>query len=231
MISILIPTLNEARVIERTLLALAPATRRGDAEVIVADGGSTDGTARIAARYAQVVRCPRGRGRQLNEAARHAAGAVLFFVHADMQVPDGALAAISEQLSRGFDGGGFANEFDTHDRKIKRLGRIMNLRLFANREQSDRGIFYGDNGIFVKADVFAELGGFRDIPIMEDYDFSIRMRRRFKVQQIKRPKLIVSARRHVESGFIKTRMQWIVIRRLYQLGVSPHLLARWYGFK
>ncbi len=89
-------------------------------------------------------------------------------------------------------------------------------------------IFFGDNGIFVKRTVFEALGGFKTIPIMEDYDFSKRLQEQFSVVRIGAPRLVVSPRRHVEAGFIKTRMQWILIKRLYQVGVSPHVLARWY---
>lgn len=104
----------------------------------------------------------------------------------------------------------------------------MNFRLFRIREQPDRCIFYGDNGIFVKKDAFDKLGGFKEIPIMEDYDFSIRMKKYFKVRQIKFPKLIVSSRRHLDAGFFKTRIQWILIKKLYLLSISPNSLARWY---
>ncbi len=229
MISIIIPTYNESSSIENTLLQLNKLSCKSQKEIIVADGGSTDTTIEIAGKYAKVIHCEKGKAKQLNEGAKHAKGSILFFVHADMFVPDGALTAICNQLKDGFDGGGFANEFDSHNKKIKQLGIILNFRFFRNREQSDRCIFYGDNGIFVKKDVFEILDGFKEIPIMEDYDFSIRMKKQFKVKQIKFPKLIVSARRHIETGFFKTRMQWILIKKLYLTGVSPHLLAKWYA--
>ena len=104
----------------------------------------------------------------------------------------------------------------------------MNGRFFDRREQSDKGIFYGDNGIFVKKKVFEQLKGFKEIPIMEDYDFSKRMRSGFKVKKITNTVITVSSRRHVKEGFIKTRFQWIMIRMLFSLGVSPFTLARWY---
>jgi len=85
-----------------------------------------------------------------------------------------------------------------------------------------------NNGIFAKRTVFETLGGFKAIPIMEDYDFSMRMHEQFRVVRVCEPKLVVSTRRHLKAGFIKTRMQWILIKRLYKLGVSPYALARWY---
>ncbi len=87
-------------------------------------------------------------------------------------------------LEEGFDGGGFANEFDAHNKKIKQLGTFLNLRFFRTREQSDRCIFYGDNGIFVKKAAFEKLGGFKEIPIMEDYDFSIRWKNILKLGKL-----------------------------------------------
>ena len=228
MISIIIPTYNEGMAIEKTLAQIKTISCREEKEIIVADGGSTDNTAEIASRYAKVLHSKKGKSNQLNDGAKHAKGKILFFVHADMFVPEGALEAICNQLQEGFDGGGFANEFDAHNKKIKLIGTILNFRLLNKKEQSDRGIFYGDNGIFVKKEVFKKLGGFKEIPIMEDYDFSVRMKKQFKVKQIKFPKLILSARRHVEAGFIKTRILWILIREFYKWGVSPFRLAKWY---
>lgn len=104
----------------------------------------------------------------------------------------------------------------------------MNLRI-TNKEQSDKGIFYGDNGIFVKKSVFDELNGFKDIPIMEDYDFSTRLLKSYKVTKIKEAKIIVDSRRHIKSGFFKTRFQWIIIRKLFKLGLSPEILVKFYN--
>lgn len=228
MISIIIPTYNESAAIEKTLRHLSELTCEEDKEIIIADGGSIDSTIEIGCRYATIVKSEKGKAKQLNAGAKQSTGDLLFFVHADMFVPEAAMAAILLQIKEGYDGGGFANRFDQHNDKIKLIGRILNLRI-VNREQSDSCIFYGDNGIFVKKKVFEELGGFTEIPIMEDYDFSIRMKNRFKVKQIKFPKLILSARRHVEAGFFKTRIQWILIRKLYKLGISPFKLAKWYA--
>lgn len=228
MISIIIPTYNESECIEKTLMHLNSIKCKVEKEIIVSDAGSTDGTAEIASKHAIVINSRKGKAVQLNTAAKMAKGTILFFVHADMFVPEGALTAICNQIEEGFSGGGFANVFDAHNEKIKRLGNLMNFRIFNKKEQSDRCIFYGDNGIFVTKEAFEMLGGFKEIPIMEDYDFSIRMKQLFKVKQIKEPKLILSARRHIKAGFFKTRLQWVLIKKLYLLGVSPYKLDKWY---
>jgi len=227
-ISVIIPTYNEAECIGQTLRMLLKLHCKSGYEVIVADGGSQDQTAAIASRYVSVIQSEKGRAKQMNAGANIANGTILFFAHADMTFSETTLQAICDTVNmEGIDGGGFANVFDHHNRRIKRLGRIMNLR-FRKKEQSDRHIFYGDNGIFVRKEAFEKLGGFKEIPIMEDYDFSMRMKSAFKVKLIKEPPLILSARRHLKTGFIKTRLQWILIKKLYLLGVSPVRLDRWY---
>ena len=228
MISIIILTYNEATCIQNTLENLKQLKCRVPVEMLLADGGSTDSTIEIAKKYARIVKSEKGKAKQMNAAAKVASGEVLFFVHADMIFHENTLEAICKQIEEGFDGGGFANVFDDFNPKIKSLGTIFNFRFLNNKEQSDRNIFYGDNGIFVKKETFEKLGGFKELPIMEDFDFSVRMRSRFKVRKIQEPKLIVSARRHIKAGFFKTRLQWIIIKKLYLLGVSPHLLAKWY---
>ncbi len=198
-------------------------------EILLADGGSTDRTISIAEeRGIQVIRCRKGKSCQMNEAAKKSKGSILFFVHADMKFANNILLSIQSQIEQGIDGGGFSNIFDTHNKKIKRIGNLMNFRLFDKREQSDKGIFYGDNGIFVRSKVFRELSGFKEIPIMEDYEFSIRLSRNYNIKKIENPKIVISSRRHIKSGFWKTRFQWVTIRLLYKWGISPFLLTKWY---
>jgi len=228
MISIIIPTLNEEIIIESTLNNLRMHTQNTPHEIIVSDGGSCDKTVAIAEKLALVVKSEKGKAIQLNEGAKRAAGDILFFVQADTTIPQGALDTIESKIyMKGYDGGGFSNVFSEYNKKIKTLGRVLNFKIFTNDHQGNL-IFFGDNGIFCKREVFDRLGGFNLIPIMEDYDFSKRMRDRFKVVRILDPKLIMSSRRFVKDGFVKTRLLWIIIKRLYQLGVSPHILAKLY---
>jgi rSAM/selenodomain-associated transferase 2 len=228
MISIIIPTLNEETVIKSTLENLILHTRNTQHEIIVSDGGSLDGTVKIAENFAIVVKSGKGKAIQLNEGAKKATGDILFFVQADTIIPEGALEAIKLRIyTQGYDGGGFSNIFSKYNKKIKTLGRILNFRIITNDHQKNL-IFFGDNGIFCKREVFNGLGGFKLIPIMEDYDFSKRMRDRFRTVRILDPKLIISPRRFVKNGFVRTRLQWIIIRRLYQLGISPYFLVKLY---
>ena len=228
MISVIIPTYNEEGRIEQAIASVFAYRHEAEIEIIVADGGSSDATVSLARANAKVVSTETGRAGQLNAAAEEAGGDIFFFLHAHVTLPSGALTRIDRAINaEGNDGGGFSNVFSEHNQKIKRLGRLLNLRLRDN-DHSGNTLFFGDNGIFVRREVFEALGGFKTMPIMEDYDFSKRMRERFEVVRISDPKLIVSPRRHVKAGFVRTRIQWILTRQLYQLGVSPDILARWY---
>ena len=231
MISAIIVAYNEEVLVEAIIKELKQQRFQGKYEIILADGGSQDNTIPLAKELdVRIVACPKGKAKQMNEAAKHAKGDILFFVHADMTFSDKTFSVIQQKIDEGYDGGGFSNEFDTNNKKIKQLGTWMNFRFFDRREQSDKGVFYGDNGIFVKKDVFEAVDGFKPIPIMEDYDFSVRMKKNnFQLIKIKDPKIIVSARRHIKAGFFKTRFQWVMIRKLYNCGVSPERLAKWYS--
>ena len=230
MISAIIVAHNEEAHIETVINELKKQQYSGSCEIILADGQSSDHTVALAKKNnIRSVSCRKGKAKQMNDAAKIAKGDILFFVHADMQLSEKTFSTIQQKIDQGFDGGGFSNRFNTHNRRIKKLGTLLNFRFFDRREQSDKGIFYGDNGIFVKREVFDALDGFKEIPIMEDYDFSKRANALYNFITIKHPQIILSARRHIKVGFLKTRFQWIIIRKLYQWGVSPEKLANWYG--
>ena len=230
MISAIIVAYNEEERINFIIEELQKQRFSGRYEIILADGNSTDKTVSLAEQKGiSIIHCRKGKACQMNDAAKAAQGDILFFVHADMELADTTFTAIQRQIDMGFDGGGFANAFDEYNDKIKNLGTWMNFRFLNKKEQSDKGLFYGDNGIFVTKNVIETLKGFKEIPIMEDYDFSRRLRKHFKVVKIKEPPIVISARRHVKAGFFKTRFQWIAIRKLYKWGVSPKRLAKWYS--
>lgn len=230
MISVIIVAYNEEKLIFSIISELQKQVFSGDYEIILADGGSSDRTITLAKQEGVIiVNCRKGRACQLNDASKIAKGDILFFVHADMKLTTNTFSAIQEKIDLGYEGGGFANIFDQHNEKIKNIGTWMNFRFLNKKEQSDKGIFYGDNGIFVKKSAFETLQGFKEIPIMEDYDFSYKLKQNYKIIKIKEPSITISARRHVKSGFLKTRFQWITIRKLYKWGISPKLLAKWYA--
>lgn len=229
MISIIIPTYNEESSIQTTLQSLFQHVDEAEVEVLVSDGESADRTVELAEKYVRVISGSRGRAKQLNRAAKHARGDIFFFLHADALLPAGALHQIERKVVvEGYAGGGFSNTFSSDNAKIKLLGRIMNFRI-RDDDHAGNTIFFGDNGIFAKRSIFEALNGFQDLPIMEDCDFSVRMMNRYRVVRILEPRLVVLPRRHLKAGFLKTRLQWILIKRLYQAGISPLALAHWYA--
>jgi rSAM/selenodomain-associated transferase 2 len=218
LISVIIPTLNEESTIEGLLRSLAAAGAR---EIIVADGGSTDRTEEMARPYATVIRCARGRAAQMNCGARHAAGDVLWFLHADTRIETGALKAIEGAMGDPLIvGGNFDIAFDGEDRAA---------RIFAwiNRQRYRFGIFYGDSGIFVRRSVFEEFGGYREWPILEDYELARRLWKRGRVAFL-RERIQVSDRRWRKGGLWATLWQWFWIQALYLAGVPPRKLAAMY---
>ncbi|MBI4467024.1 MAG: TIGR04283 family arsenosugar biosynthesis glycosyltransferase [Acidobacteria bacterium] len=223
MVSIIIPTYNE----ESTLEALLQQLRaQGAREILVADGSSTDATVSVARRYAGVVESPPNRGLQLNRAARQAGGDILLFLHADVRLPAGALAAVEWALSDPrVVGGSFSLEFTGDGFPGRVFTRINHWRRFF-------GIFYGDSGIFVRRAVFERLGGFREWPVLEDYEFARRLVKAGRTVCL-RERLAVSSRRwqgtNGRGGLLwRTMAAWFFIQTLFLLGVPAAWLARWY---
>lgn len=220
MISVIIPTLNE----EARLPALLADLRRERTahEIIVADGGSTDRTATTAKNAgARVVHAAAGRGHQLAAGATVATGDCLLFLHADARFPSGGLAAIARHLDAAPrpGGGAFAVTFDGTDG----FSRWVSATYAWWRRHG--GSFYGDAGIFVRADVYRALGGFRPMALMEDYDFVRRLRHHGRVCTIDAPPLIASSRRFMGRSPLAIVGGLIAIHLLYFAGVSPDRLA------
>lgn len=217
-VAVVIPTLDEADSIRQHL----PAVLIEADEVLVSDGGSTDDTVRVATDIgARVIRGARGRGPQMNLGARHTAASILLFLHADSQLPTGAIDAIRREIDDGKVGGGFTARFD-EDRWLYRLGSaVVNLRTQLTR------VPLGDQGQFVSRNAFDQLGGFRDWPILEDLEFMRRLKRLGPVTVIAGP-VVTSARRYVQGGVFRTIANNWLIWLLYLAGVSPHRLAQRY---
>ena len=220
-ISIIIPALNEAANLPQLLSQLAPLRQRG-AQLIIADGGSTDGAPERLAELAQWLPAPRGRARQMNAGAAPATGEVLWFVHADSQLPEQADALIAAALA---DGQHCWGRFD-----LRISGRPWLLKVVAqliNWRSRLTGIATGDQGIFVLRSTFESLGGFADLPLMEDVEFTSRLR------QISRPacireRLTTSGRRWESRGLWRTIFLMWRLRWAYWRGVPIEQIAKAY---
>ncbi|NQU71963.1 MAG: glycosyltransferase [Rhodospirillales bacterium] len=222
-VSVIIPTLNEHDNLTRLLTELGGEANETD-EIIVVDGGSTDGTIDIAEQAAcRLLTAPRGRGQQLARGANDATGEILFFLHADCRLPAGGLGEIRKRITADPDivGGNFRLLFDGDTK----FDRWLNGFYAWNRR---RGIYYGDSGIFVRRDAYQRLGGIKPIALMEDYDFVRRMERAGKTICIEHPPLVTSSRRFLGRRPPAIVLGWLKIHALYHLGVTPDRLARIY---
>ena len=217
-LSIIIPALDEAAGIVAALEALAPLRASGH-EVIVADGGSGDGTRELAAALAdRVVAAPRGRARQMNAGAGVAGGHALLFLHADTRLPANADRLIFHSLKK-HPWGRFDVAIDGRSPLLPVVAFFMNLRSRLT------GIATGDQAIFVRRDAFP---GFPEIALMEDVAFSKAMKRRTPPACL-RDKISTSGRRWERNGVARTVLLMWRLRLAYFLGASPDELARQYA--
>ncbi len=220
-ISIIIPVLNEAPTIAVCLDKLQPYRAQGH-EIIVIDGGSCDGTAEAARPLAdRVLVSPAGRARQMNHGAQAAQGDVLLFLHADTQLPDAACEAIFSALQTAARWGRF---------DVRLSGAAPGFRLIEfmmNRRSRMTRIATGDQAIFVTKDLFRAVGGFDDIPLMEDIALSRRLRKRAPAACL-RQRVVTSSRRWEENGIFRTILLMWRLRLSYWLGADPARLARQY---
>jgi len=222
-VSVIIPVLNEHRSLAQNLAALK--LQNWIHEIIVVDGGSTDGTLAWLREQSGVrlVKAPAGRGIQLNAAARVANGDTLLFLHADSCLPSDA----GQQLKGALDsfqvvGGCFYVRFaSSRPRSLAIVAAGINLRTSLTHSAT------GDQAIFVRRSVFQRTEGFREWPLFEDVDFVYRMKQVGKFAVICSP-VTVSARRHVHYGVFRTVMLAYLLRLGYWAGISPFTLARWY---
>ena len=214
--------LNEAASIARTLQAIRAGAP--EAEIIVIDGGSIDGSVEVARSRSDVVtESPRGRALQMNAGAARASGEAFVFIHADTIVPvtfardiEGALTD-SEVV-----GGRFDVRLDDDHPLCVLIGALISLRSRISRTGT------GDQAIFARKKIFESLGGFPDLPICEDLDFTRRLKRAGRIACL-RSKVTTSARRWRKGGIIRTVLKMWMIRSLYLMGVSPLRLARMYS--
>lgn len=230
-ISIVVPALDERAAIEALCDGLARQPGDPRFEILLADGGSRDGTVeRFLERArlvwpdgrARVVRCrARGRARQMNAGAAAARGDLLLFLHADTILPEGALARVRATIAAGASGGGFGLRFDAPDPGLALIACWATLR------SRLAGVHYGDQAPFVRRDLFERLGGFPDVPLFEDHRFAIRLRRAGRVRTLM-PPVVTSARRFREGGVARTAARFAWLRLRHALGADPRDLARDY---
>lgn len=224
-ISVIIPTYNEETTLARTL---SHTSTLGFDEMIIADGGSTDRTILMAHAFcarvphACLVSAPRGRGRQMNEGVKASRGGILLFLHADTQLPSNAREVIERALEdRRIVGGRFDVRFDSTSRWARVISTLMNWR------SRWSGIATGDQAVFVRRQVFDRLGGFAEIPLMEDIDFSKRLKKMGGIAAL-RERATTSFRRWERQGALRTILLMWTLRFLYWIGVGPSRLSTWY---
>ena len=221
-ISIVVPVLNEAELIGRFLAHLRECAP--DAEIIVADGGSTDGTREVAEKLCdEVVMSERGRPLQLNAGANAAHGDTLWFLHADSEVPRASLSAIAAALGDPRTVGGYFRIRLPKEHIVYRL-----TDSFAHYAGFLLRVRCGDHGFFCRRDVFLRAGGFPDVPVMEDVEFYRSMRRLGRVRAVP-DRLKTSTRRYEQIGRTRLTLAYALIATLYAVGVPLRVLASIYA--
>lgn len=230
-LSIVVPVLDEAGTIVSSLEALAP-LRGAGVEVLVVDGGSRDATRTLAGPLAdRLLDAPRGRASQMNAGAAAASGDWLLFLHADTRLPAGAAALVGAAAERGALWGRFDVRIDVRI-DVGFAGRSPLLSLVAlamNLRSRLTGIATGDQAIFVRRDVFARIGGFPEIALMEDIVLSRRLRALASPACL-RPKATTSGRRWEKGGVLRVVLTMWWLRLRFFFGADPDRLARAYGY-
>lgn len=222
-LSIIIPSLNEAATLEATLSPLQPWRKAGH-QLILVDGGSSDGTASIASPLVdRMLAATPGRARQMNLGAEAARGDLLLFLHADTQLPPEAEQLIQQAVEQRL-WGRFDVRLSGRHWLLRVVERMMNWRSCIG------GIATGDQGIFVERDLFERVGGFPELPLMEDIALSKRLKRAAGHPACIHTPLLTSSRRWEQNGILRTILLMWRLRLAFFLGVPADRLARHYRF-
>ncbi|WKT61655.1 TIGR04283 family arsenosugar biosynthesis glycosyltransferase [Microbulbifer thermotolerans] len=220
--SIVVPLLNEREQLPQLIEHLRSLLARDNCEVIFVDGGSDDGSVEfLSAAGLTVIAAQRGRARQMNAGAAAAGGDCLLFLHADTRLPENALENIERALLRGKCWGRFDVRISGNSIWFPLIATLINWRSRIS------GIATGDQGIFVRRDLFEELGGFADQPLMEDIALSGRLLELARPACI-RARVTTSGRRWQKYGVLRTVLLMWRLRFDYWRGVSAEQLARRY---
>lgn len=220
-ISIVVPMYNEESTIESLLKQLEP--YKSECEIILVDGGSTDSTLSMIPQDWTVLHSGNGRGHQLNDGAKASTGDILFFLHCDSIIPENITGQILEVMGK-YEMGFFGVKFDSSDWVMGVCGRQ------SNRRAKYRQIPFGDQGIFIKRNLFESLGRFPEIPLMEDYQFSLTARNTgVKMGQTESP-IITSARRYGKGFFHQLWVMYFMhkLRHLYRKGMPAEQILQMY---
>ena len=220
MVSIIIPVLNE----EKGIVGLQKNLKKllGEYEVIFSDGGSTDRTLELISQEFRVVRGEKGRGCQMNRAAKEAAGDILFFIHSDVRLKRDVLLNIPDQVRRGEAAGCLKIVFDSPHILMRICGFMSNLRV------KFRKIVFADQGIIIQKELFWKMGGMPELPLMEDYEFSLWMKRsKIPFIRLNSP-ILVSSRRFQKYGMLWTMWQMQKFQLKYILGGNVEKIAQKY---
>ena len=220
---IVMPVLGEGVALSARLRALAPLRDRG-AELVVVDGGSTDETWALACCHAdRVLLAPRGRGGQMNAGAAGAAADLILFLHADTALPPDADRLVQAAIDSGAAWGRFDVRIDSPQPLLRLASAMINLRSRLS------GIATGDQALFVRRDLFERIGGFADLPLMEDIALTQRLKR-IAPPACLRAQVVTSARRWEKHGTLRTIFLMWRLRALYFFGAAPQALADAYGY-
>ena len=213
-VSVIIPTLNERAALPATLDRLREQYDPPPHEVIVADGGSTDSTPDLTSAFARVVRAPRGRAAQMNAGASAASGEVFLFLHADTLLSRQALAEVIRVMQdSSVAGGAFRLRIEDDRFSFRVLEAGVNLRSRLLR------LPYGDQGIFIRRSAFNMLNGYRSLPIMEDVDLVLRLRKRGRLVVLNNA-ATTSPRRWRRNGLVRTTLANWVALAMFAAGVD-----------
>lgn len=220
MISIVMPVYNEEVILSQACVKLRELS--SEAEIIFVDGFSSDRSAEFASRYGKVLFSKKGRAIQMNYGATQARGDILLFLHADNIISAGTPETIERKIMKdGYIGGCLTQRLDNSAFIYRLIEWFGNMRARITKE------FYGDQGIFVKKDTFFKIGGFPEVPIMEDVIFTKNLRKSGKTIVLP-DKILVSARRWEKKGVIKTTFLFNLIILLFWLKVPLNKIKQLY---